>query len=337
MQLVILAKKDMLPPALADEEAARIFNPTLLAHGDGYIVFYRIVSEAIGRRIGACRLDAGLNVVGGSVTDFSQSIAAIPGWHADPRLFDLDGEVWLSWNNGILPNAENDQHVVRIDPDTLAPIGIPQKIVAEFPRRQVEKNWMFFSEGGVTRAVYSISPHHIVEAAAKGEWRFADRFRTFWGASPTFKRFGEPRGGAQPVRLGGSYYNFCHGTRRVNGKTAYVGLVYEFSAQAPFAITRFCSTALPLPNPAGETFAMPRLNERVSSVIYPTGAVSLKDGAEWLVSYGLNDEDCAVARFSHEQLTAILQPVSRTTMAVWAIDEFLRKFPSFVRRKVMSR
>ena len=50
---------------------------------------------------------------------------------------------------------------------------------------------------------------------------------------------------------------------------------------------------------------LPPLNPAVESVVYPCGAAI--DGGTWLISYGLNDERCGIARMPHETVAATLR------------------------------
>ncbi|MEI5604258.1 hypothetical protein, partial [Streptomyces brasiliscabiei] len=50
---------------------------------------------------------------------------------------------------------------------------------------------------------------------------------------------------------------------------------------------------LPLAPPAGYQRRLPRLNPRIDRVIYPGGAAF--DRGRWVVAFGIDDEQCAVA------------------------------------------
>jgi hypothetical protein len=76
----------------------------------------------------------------------------------------------------------------------------------------------------------------------------------------------------------------------------------------------------------------PRLNDQVGAVIFPTGAVF--ERGRWLVSYGINDEHCAVGVFEHTDLTASLLPARRTLRA-WLSDR--RHLPGTTASAIWSR
>ena len=85
--------------------------------------------------------------------------------------------------------------------------------------------------------------------------------------------------------------------------------MYCFAATPPFA-----PTAVPVA-PLGFGYAretvrhFPKLNPAVGEVIYPCGA-AYRDG-RWLVSHGVNDEQCAIALVAHREVAAAVRPLPR--------------------------
>ena len=309
--------KDILPGAWAsfmDRGPVRAFNPGLLQDGNGWILAYRVVGPDSARRIAVCRLDAGFGVVAGSPAAFSDHVRFPPaagraerttGWFADPRLFRAMGRLWLYWNSG-WQDPMNHQFVQEFDRSSLLPIGHPRELVLTGGRRALEKNWMFLGDDA-SHAVHSVCPHRILEAS----WASDDRVEcseiasTPWACDPFTAIYGELRGGAPPVRVGAEYFSICHAVNGAPGEYRYVAAAYRFSAAVPFAPTASPSGPLGLSNPFGGTRDHPKLNPAVGEVIYPCGAAF--DGRQWVISYGINDERCAIATISHDVLLASLQ------------------------------
>lgn len=305
---------DLLPQAWAERHPdAYVFNPTIASHGGVTLLCYRVVEENLGRRIAFCRLDDKLAPIPGSAVPFSDHVKfAVEGldernssWHADPRLFSLSRGLFVTWNDG-LAKPLNNQFIAEVDPLTGLPLGPARRLTETRPQTNHEKNWMLFEAGDELYCLYSIEPHRVLKLKEWGEeevvFESSDELR--WNDADYRDAFGELRGGAQPVRIGDEFYNFCHSCYRIKGKRHYVGALYTFSAKPPFKPLRMSPTPLPLPNPGSDR---PRLNSAAGDVVYPCGAHF--DGSGWLVTYGLNDESSGFAVVPGADLEQSLRPV----------------------------
>ena len=311
---LVFDPKDLLPEAwgkLGDPGPVWLFNPSLLREGGGWIFAYRVVGPDILRRIAVCRLDGGFKVVQGSQVPFTDYVHFSPaaghserttGWFADPRLYRAFGKLWLYWNSG-WHDPFNHQFVQELAGSDLRPIGVPRELVLQGERRPLEKNWMFFGKDS-GNAVHSISPHRILEAswASKDRVDCAEIISTPWENSEFSRRYGELRGGAPPQQVGGDYFSICHAVAGSPGEYRYAAAVYGFSGAPPFAPNAGPRNPLLLPNPFGGKRIHAKLNPAVGEVIYPCGAVL--DGGEWVISYGINDEHCAIATVFHDAVLA---------------------------------
>ena len=163
----------------------------------------------------------------------------------------------------------------------------------------IEKNWMLFGSGGPVYAIYSPIEHSILKARIHSNSRellFRQVCETAWDCQSYTNRFGSLRGGAPPVLRDASYYSVCHSVYGAPESYRYLASVYRFSAEAPFAVTH--RPVSPLPLPAGSERINPILNPAIREVIYPAGAAW--DDGSWVISYGVNDEQCRVAVLSDE-------------------------------------
>lgn len=282
----------------------RVFNPTLLHRSDDYITMvYRVVSQTLGRKIALCQLDDRLNVIRGSIKPLSDLIEpATETWHADPRFCQLDGEPHLYWNDGYrMPH--NNQFVVAFDPERMVPKGKPLLLDIAGPRQPIEKNWGLFYSNGI-KAVYSAEPLRILTLD-----RRSHNTLMFSDAPASTESVGDGdmvgiRGGASPTLHAGRFYCFGHiVSHSKSGMRNYHTAVYAFDATQGWG-AGLCraSRTLALPNPFGEDTFYPRLNGRTGAVVYICGAVPLDQG--WLLSYGINDERCALHFMSHQQVNA---------------------------------
>ncbi len=285
------------------------FNPSILSDGDsGWILAYRLVFRDQARRIAICRLDAELRVIPESAIPLSDRLSPARScsyseidrtWFADPRLYRLGGRLLLYWNSG-WHDSPNVQFLQELDESTLDPRGLPRRLERDVERQKIEKNWMLFGQESLF-ALYSMAGQRILKRDCEDaeSIQLNEVFGTEWDAGPYVREYGALRGGAPPVLVEGGYYCFCHSVGSSPNGYRYTPGVYRFAAEPPFAPTHGPVSPLPLPNPFGLATAYPRLNSAVGEVLYPSGASY--DRGRWVISYGINDERCAVAVVSHDE------------------------------------
>lgn len=300
---------------LAGAHPVRAFNPALLAWPPGYILAYRVVLSDGARRLALCRLDSDLAVVPDSPRPLSNALRLPAGsaysdhaksWFADPRLIPWRGRLLLHWNSGCHA-PRNHQFVQELDRATLSPVGEAFELVKTGGQFHIEKNWGLFASGDDLFATYSLGPLRLLKLSRIGEGRMEfSKFHTWgWDDAAYAERYGELRGGAPPVRVDGRYCVFHHSRFGTSRGIRYVAGVMAFGGDEPFAPEVFSPKPVALPNPFGSRFLHERLNESVAGVIYPGGAVY--ENGFWLISYGINDEHCAVACLEHGRLLRALR------------------------------
>jgi len=217
------------------------------------------------------------------------------GYHVeDPRLFIHDNSLYLSYTDGY------QMAQAKIDPITLQ---ATESFYIDKPEQaRTEKNWTFFSHDYELLSVYSINPHTIykMNGPAWNQMHQVD-FDTIW-------KWGEPRGGTSPIRIGNKYYSFFHSAvdikhRGSKGRQYFMGM-YVFSAIAPFKPIAISKE----PIIAGEYMndQIPRLSNKIY-VVFPNGAIRKKD--KWVVSFGYNDYECRLIDISDEFLKDNLIPI----------------------------
>ena len=304
--LRVFVPSELLPHRWANEFVqgpVRIFNPGLTRDRDGWIFAYRVVGPDMIRRIGVCRLDEQLKVVGGSPAPLSDQIEFDGGsdvsdrvrtWFADPRLIWLQGRLFCYWNSG-WHEPQNEQFLVELNTSSLRPAGRARKLVLEGERRPLEKNWSFFQTGSDCFASYAVAPHRVLSFSLEGSGNilFSDAYCSEWDASKFQDKFGELRGGAPPYLDRGHYHSFVHCLRGQAPGILYSASVFRFGMHPPFTPTGVPARLLELPNPFGAKRVSENLNPAVEQVEYPCGAI-LKDN-NWFLSFGVNDEHAAIA------------------------------------------
>lgn len=321
MRLIHYDAAELTPEVWRNGGAARAFNPTITEVDGGYAIAYRVVQvDSDHRRIATARLDQDLVLVPGSVTPLSDEIVFqdtdLPSraatWHADPVYARLGGRLYLLWNDGGARPA-NHQFLAEMSPDGQR-LAAPARELTTIDRRDIEKNWTLFDVDGEIFATYSYRPHRVlrVDLDSAGPVIVATPAFTSGFDSGYEKMFGIIRGGSQPVRVGERFVTMAHSSYKLPEGRVYRGALVEFEAAAPFRIRRMSNAPFDLPSHIGAGFEHQKLNPDVHEVVYPRGLVR-RGESEWIVSYGLNDEECAIAVVPSEHLMAGFGPEIRTT------------------------
>ena len=207
----------------------------------------------------------------------------------DPRLFEFDGSLWVSYIGvrGQQRIVDTHQMIARLDDD----FRVTDIVYPHYEKRQPwEKNWQFFDWENKLYAVYTIHPQTIL--CIDGE-RAVQVFRSDW--NPQWSG-GALRGGASPVLVGNEWWCFFHG--KVEPAYDYSIGVYAFSAGPPFRPVRY--TRDPIlwsersTKPAGQ----------YAPVVFPCGAVL--DGDRWRVSCGIHDRWTEVFEFDHRHIERVM-------------------------------
>jgi len=292
--------QDLIPRAWANLKGPiRVFNPSLLRTKAGWIMAYRLVGDDQKRRIALCRLNEELNVIKDSLVAFSDYLKGCNrDWYADPRLYQSGDHLYIYWNTG-WHEPRNFQYVQAIDPKTYLPISSLIEFNVKDNQNPLEKNWMLFGDA-LEYAVYSVNPHRILKTNLGKTESFMEDFHIkAWNNEPYESLYGKLRGGAPPQLVGDEYFSICHSVYGVEGNYTYSAACYSFSQKAPFSPKRKPRGFVPLPKLEGDR-QYEKLNPAVGEVLYPCGAI-FQNGL-WYISYGINDESCAIAIIKHDDL-----------------------------------
>ena len=145
-----------------------------------------------------------------------------------------------------------------------------------------EKNWMWFAHDGSLHFVYMVHPHTVVETDGV---RIVHQHRTDFSS---VWKYGELRGGTNPVRIGDEYLAFFHSSvpwkhvPKYGERRRYFMGAYTFEAQAPFRVKRMT----PTPLLTGSEFD-PQIPGS-PAVVFPCGLVIEPSGTLYC-TYGVND------------------------------------------------
>lgn len=324
---VLLENHALVPPEWRTSEGSfRIFNPSLQKTPNGYCLAYRVVQEGTEhRKLAACQLDASFKIIPDSVIPLSDLIRfqdptldfRALEWHADPRYYLLHGRLFLYWNDGA-NKPINHQFLMEMSADGCRPAGLARELVKTDGRLNIEKNWMLFEAQDQTWAVYSLNPIQILSVNLDAPKKITCQLSHchYWNSAKPWP-FGVLRGSTQPIAISDEVFlNVIHSSYKATEGRKYKASVYTFSSKAPFRVLKSPLVPIELPNPFGEEFEMPKLNADVSEVVYPCGALLVED--QLVVSYGINDERCAITALPLSKALATLAPVepSETTVEI---------------------
>lgn len=315
-----------------------IFNPAIVRFHDRLLMTYRVdfgrgASATTRAACAICVLDAQLQVMPGSVVALSDTIVDGGANHFDPRFVVVGDRLFVHYNNN-WDTQPNQIFLVELDPQTLAARAPARALHLDGPRQPIEKNWMLFAHEGDLFAIYQIDPHIVlrVEIEARGAVRCRPVHRTMWETGSYTRRYGAPRGGSPPVRVGEHYIALFHSRtlpRAVAAANAppavirmsrtgwfkpikrwlserldplrYFGGVYGFAAAPPFAPIFIRPEPLLHPEAEACRRQAPAAHLSPRRVVYPSGLVHLAPD-RWLVSYGVHDERCVLRSFTEREL-----------------------------------
>lgn len=220
--------------------------------------------------------------------------------YEDPRVVLADGLFHVAhciWRHGRIYRAHQSLSTFTPQWQHVSTLNVPYGGNGYSPGTGSgqEKNWTWFRHDNAWHFVYAFQPHTVVRVDATTnlrEWKTTLPVPLPW-------LYGEIRGGTPPVLVGDEYVTFFHSSLPWRGrrKRYYAG-AYAFAAKPPFAVTRMTRTPL-LAGSEDDAMLIP-----APLVIFPCGAVL--DNAEWLVSFGVNDQSCGYARIPHAALDRLL-------------------------------
>jgi hypothetical protein len=222
---------------------------------------------------------------------------------ADPKLFTLDGDRWVTFNTGWSPNR-NDIYVMRLDPTP----GPALRCHVD-GRQSVEKNWGFYEDEGRLRAVYSLSPLVILDAELPADSNDEIEFQPVVGdiggpkRSPRRRRRPVRREltiGTQPVLRGRELRLIAHEKFEALHRRIYVGRTCTIDL-TPETPTASFGTKRLVHSWRSMFGSRSRPNPHLISCTYFSGLAVVDDTV--LLAYGINDVDAGFAAVEWEDVT----------------------------------
>jgi predicted GH43/DUF377 family glycosyl hydrolase len=158
-----------------------------------------------------------------------------------------------------------------------------------------EKNWLWFELNSIPYCIYTLDPMLVFYMDAAGGVVEASSYE----GSLSQWRYGRIRGGTPPVMIDGELFTFFHSSRPWidefgrNRRRYYMGAL-SISLDGPFKINRITRNPILI----GSEFDVRELNSPL--VVFPCGAKLIDD--KWLVTMGINDEQCGWIKIPHAEL-----------------------------------
>lgn len=286
---------------LSTSGIVNVFNPSVLKCGNVTSVAFRGLTPGIGKPFRAffTAVDAERKIAKPQVWDLTAAFMPFTGFPvADPKLFAFDGRVWITFNTGHFEKP-NSIYVAPLSPQ----IGRPLRV--ELPQRQkIEKNWGFYEDAGQLCALYSLDPLVILTSQS----RDADAI-TMQAQVEQLPRLNSKRPtltiGTQPVRLAGPdgpLALMAHRRCYFRRKRLYTGrpvLVDPASGAVGVGASPWFHSLRAL---GGDRV---RHNPNLLSCTYFSGLTL--DGANLIVSYGINDVNFAFAEMPQDVWVNLLR------------------------------
>jgi hypothetical protein len=217
---------------------------------------------------------------------------------ADPKLFHFGGEVYLTFNTGYVSAGENQIYIVAVTPE----LGAPQRVVAEFDRQKVEKNWAFApAPDGSLAAIYQLSPYREVQhvggrLASDDDLVF--RLRTprssVGPSSPALTL------GTQPVQYDGRHLLVAHEKIVIRGRRMYFGRAITVDGFGTDAVSVTIGPGRLVHTLRDTLPHRGKLNKNLLSATYFSGIDM--EGDDVVLGYGINDVRHSIARVERNSL-----------------------------------
>lgn len=294
------------------------FNPGLIADGAGYLLFYRLQQPAEPfTSLSVVRLDDRLRVVTRPQRVAVPKISAEITSFEDPRAFRWRGDIWLMHNQASLSGGIWSTSLVvgRYADGRITDLSVPlygqnrNRALDPAAPPAFEKNWTPLVIGDDLCLVYEMNPLTMLKYdPARHDWQLQSgpgpRVETGWdsylsGSTPLI-----PWGPDQQIAMFHTYQR--EGERRLYHAGFWLlnTRTWRVSALSPAPVLSGWKDRIRDHRQGRRRFLS---YDPVYQVVFPAGIAWA--GEDLLVSFGWNDSQAAIARFSRAEVEAALQPL----------------------------
>lgn len=266
--------------SVADESGIRgVFNPSLRSRDGLRVIAFRGFLQGTGKEVHAWIMKA--DAAGSTcqlidLTAYFKQFGVAPT--ADPKLFELEGEIFLTFNTG-WSSTENRLFISQVTPE----LGEPLECIYR-DRQSVEKNWAFFGSQTELRALYSLNTGLILKGHIDQQRNQIEFEAWKYARSPKAAR--NLSIGTQFLDSGREMYFIAHRKLYLLGKRMYVGLPLSLDVGASeLRIVR--GNQYLIHSVSSLLGSRVKLNKNLISCTYFSG-IDEVDG-KIILSYGVND------------------------------------------------
>ena len=209
----------------------------------------------------------------------------------DPRIFEHEGRLLVSYCSAYR------QHLMELDGDFN--VVRDQELSLPDLHKDCEKNWTYFSTGQDIYMVYSWQPTHRVYKLIDDGKRWSFTFVREQQVKFPDWRWGQIRGGTNPVLWGDRYWSFFHSSYFHPFLDLFDNRIYTagyvvFEKEYPFKITHYSSE--PILWPVFEDWG----GLTGCAVVFPCGAERGPRG--WNIGFGHHDYRCKILQPDDREL-----------------------------------
>lgn len=273
------------------------YNPSLIRHQGRFLVSYRVHDRQ------DWRTSLYISELGDDLRGSNAQRIEIPGSlaensHEDGRLFEHNGELWLSWTCSQYPTTQFrcvivfGRLVFAEDRWQIERFAIPTYGKNDWTA--LEKNWVAFNVNG------SLWSYYDTKEAVQTFIRLdGDKVVESVKSKSLEWRWGPIHGGAICRAENGNLLHFFNsrlGNLAAGTHRYHVG-VAELSPHPPFDMLRISSRPI---LHGEEGYCLDGHRWHKSNVVFACGAV--RQAGEILLSYGWNDSKCRVVRLTQNDL-----------------------------------
>ncbi len=270
------------------------YNPALRANGEHLQMVYRFHFSGLSTKLAI----ADLKYSGEVIADGELPIETSKS-NEDAKYFTSGGKPCLSWVDSNFPGIPT-YAVVRTGEFINGHIAnVSQPRLPGNDGTTIQKNYVFWSQGGLTYCLYQCHPTQkifVMHGAEAGECLESEAPR--WA-------YGQIRGGTAPIPYEGRLLRFFHS--RIENEIGPTWWRYCIGAclmnpEPPFNVLRVSSKPILW---GSETDSLTReqraaCRHRKPNVVFPGGVVERDN--HWLLSVGVNDAACAIVKVKPENL-----------------------------------
>lgn len=269
------------------------YNPSILEHEEMLLLAYRYHPDlkSPSSRIVLSQID----LDGAVLSNRELELDCKSG--EDPKLFQGPlRHPYLSFVASSLPFAPA-RAVVRF---TQLINGKPWEIVTpnigKNDETAIEKNWVFWFQGGQMNVIYSCHPTHKVYQGGKDGWKLHETPGPRWPWGPI-------KGGSPPLEFDGKWLRFFHSTQDNEfgqyPRRYYVGALL-MEKEPPFKVLRVSSRPVIYGSEVDDIKVKDRPPHWKANVVFPGSAIFSHD--KIVLAVGVNDAACKLCTLDIESL-----------------------------------